>query len=94
MLLRQILYFTAVVECGSFTGAAARCYISQSAVSQQIQSLEAELGVLLLKREKRRISLTAAGEYFYRHSRMILEKTETLCRETRLIGQEQAPPTR
>ena len=43
MLLRQLSYFIAVVETGSFTGAAERCHISQSAVSQQIQALEREL---------------------------------------------------
>ena len=40
MLLRQIKYFQAVVEKSSFTEAAEACYISQSAISQQIQSLE------------------------------------------------------
>lgn len=47
MLLRQLNYFIAVVETGSFTRAAERCFISQSAVSQQIQALERELGVEL-----------------------------------------------
>ena len=46
MLFRQMRYFVAVVECGSFTEAAEQCYISQSAISQQIQSLERELGIL------------------------------------------------
>ncbi len=40
MLFRQMKYFAAVVECSSFTEAAERCYISQSAISQQIRSLE------------------------------------------------------
>ena len=44
-------YFTAVVECGSFTEAAEQCYISQSAISQQIRALEKELGVELIHRE-------------------------------------------
>lgn len=43
MLLKQIQYFITVVECNSFTEAAARSYISQSAVSQQIKALEDEL---------------------------------------------------
>ncbi len=87
-MFRQMFYFTAVVECGSFTGAAERCYISQSAISQQIRTLETELGVKLLRRENRRVSLTAAGEYFYRCSRRILDETEFLRRETCRIGQE------
>lgn len=40
MLFRQMRYFTAVVECNSFTEAAEQCYISQSAISQQIRALE------------------------------------------------------
>ena len=51
MLLRQIKYFCTIVEEGSFTEAAEKCFISQSAISQQIQSLEKELGVKLIKRE-------------------------------------------
>ena len=61
MLLRQIEYFQAVVEQNSFTAAAEQCNISQSAISQQIQALEAELGVKLLERVKRRFTLTPAG---------------------------------
>ena len=62
-------YFVAVVECHSFTEAAEQCYISQSAISQQIRTLEKELGVELLHRENRRFSLTPAGEYFYNQSK-------------------------
>ena len=65
LLLRQMRYFTTVVDCNSFTEAAERCYISQSAVSQQIQALEQELGTKLIRRANRKFTLTAAGEYFY-----------------------------
>ena len=65
MLFRQMKYFTAVVDCNSFTEAAEQCYISQSAISQQIRALEKDLGVELIRRENRRFSLTPAGEYFY-----------------------------
>ena len=54
MLFRQMKYFAAVVECSSFTEAAERCYISQSAISQQIRSLEKELGVELILNDQRR----------------------------------------
>lgn len=40
MLLRQMQYFVSVVECNSFTEAAERCFVSQSAISQQIKALE------------------------------------------------------
>ena len=58
MLLRQMKYFVAVVECSSFTEAAEQCYISQSAISQQIQSLERELGVELIRRQNRHFTIT------------------------------------
>ncbi len=86
MLLRQMKYFASVIDCNSFTEAAEQCYISQSAISQQIQSLEKELGVELIHRENRRFTLTAAGEYFYAHCKTILEQTEELIRETKRLG--------
>ena len=66
MLLKQLDYFIKVVEYRSFTKAAAAAYISQSAISQQIQALENSLGVQLLERHNRSFSLTSAGEYLYR----------------------------
>lgn len=89
LLFRQMKYFVAVVECGSFTEAAEQCYISQSAVSQQIRALEKELGVELIHRENRRFTLTPAGEYFYNQSRGILEEVEDIRRETIRIGQDE-----
>lgn len=87
MLLRQMRYFTTIVDCNSFTEAAEQCYISQSAISQQIQALEKELGVELIHRENRRFSLTPAGEYFYRQSKVLLDEVDDLRRETIRIGQ-------
>lgn len=45
MLLKQMKYFISVVECNSFTEAAQQCFISQSAISQQMKVLEDELDV-------------------------------------------------
>lgn len=81
-MIKQIRYFQAVVRCKSFTEAAEECFISQSAISQQIQALEHELGVKLLNREKRKISLTPAGEYFYQKSLMLIADFERMCHET------------
>lgn len=86
MLLRQMKYFVAVVDCNSFTEAAEQCFISQSAISQQIQALEKELGVELIHRENRRFSLTPAGEYFYRQSKVLFDEVDELRRETIRIG--------
>ena len=54
MLFKQIKYFLAIVDTGSFSEAAAQCFISQSAVSQQINVLETKLGVQLFERTPRR----------------------------------------
>lgn len=88
MLFRQMKYFIAVVECSSFTEAAEQCYISQSAISQQIRSLEKELGVELIHRENRRFTLTPAGKYFYEQSKGILNEVEDIRRETFRIGKD------
>ena len=88
MLLRQMQYFAAVVETNSFTEAAERCYISQSAMSQQIRSLEHELGVKLLERRNRSFTLTVAGEYFYTHCKDVLAAADMLVRGTRRVAAE------
>ena len=88
MLFRQMKYFISVVECNSFTEAVEQCYISQSAISQQIRSLEKELGVELIHRENRRFTLTPAGEYFYEQSKGILNEVEDIRRETFRIGKD------
>lgn len=87
-MLRQIKYFQAIARLGSFTEAAEECYISQSAISQQLQALEQELGVQLVDRSKRKISLTPAGEHFYKKSLVITADFEKLCRETVKIAHE------
>ncbi len=89
MLLRQIKYFCTIVEEGSFTEAVEKCFISQSAISQQIQSLEKELGVKFIKRENRRFSLTHAGEYLYRHGTALLLEIERICKEVKRIGRDE-----
>lgn len=87
-MLKQIKYFLAVVDCNSFTEAAEQCFISQSAISQQISALEEDLGVKLIKREKRKFSLTDAGEYLYKNGPLLIKKAEELRRETIRIGQD------
>lgn len=77
-----------MTECNSFTEAAELCYISQSAISQQITALEDELGVKLYKRSGRKFELTPAGEYFYKRGKVILEDAENLKAETARIGSD------
>lgn len=78
MLFKQIKYFLSIVDTGSFTEAAAQCFISQSAVSQQINALEAELGVQLFERSPRRLVLTNAGRYLYENGRQLVQDAARL----------------
>ncbi|ETK31248.1 LysR family transcriptional regulator [Microbispora sp. ATCC PTA-5024] len=73
MELRQLLYFVATAEEGSFTRAAVRVHVAQPAISQQIAQLERELGDRLFDRSERRVRLTPAGEAFLPHARAALE---------------------
>jgi molybdenum-dependent DNA-binding transcriptional regulator ModE len=54
--LRQMRYFVAVAERGSFTRAAEDLHVAQQAVSQQVKALEQLLGVVLLRRSTRRVT--------------------------------------
>src|SRR5262249_5500365 len=76
MELRQLAYFVAVVAEAHFTRAAERLHIAQPAVSQQIQRLESELGERLLHRDRRTVTLTAAGEALLPHARAALAQVE------------------
>jgi DNA-binding transcriptional LysR family regulator len=61
MDVRQLEMFRAVVDAGSFTGAAQRLHVSQSAISRQLKLLEEELGTLLLHRTGRGVAVTPEG---------------------------------
>jgi LysR family transcriptional regulator, cyn operon transcriptional activator len=72
--LRQLRYLITVAEEANFTRAAETLYVTQSALSQQIQTLEKAVGVALLDRSKRGVRLTAAGSILVSHAqRMLLE---------------------
>lgn len=86
MIFKQMQYFQAVVENKSFSEAAEICHISQSAISQQVKALEADLGIQLLERHNRTFSLTPAGEHFYQKSLVIMADVERLERETRRMA--------
>ena len=76
MEFRQLRYFVTLAEELHFGRAAAREHIVQSALSQQVQRLERELGVRLLERSTHHVSLTAAGAVFLAEARQILAHTD------------------
>jgi DNA-binding transcriptional LysR family regulator len=79
---QQIIGFYHVAKLGSFTKAADDTYRTQSALSQQIKSLEGELECQLFDRiGKRKLRLTSAGERFFKFSEAILEKYDYLTEE-------------
>jgi LysR family nitrogen assimilation transcriptional regulator len=78
MKLRQLRYFAKIVECGSFSRAAAEVHIAQPALSQQVAELEQTLGVSLLHRTARGVNPTPAGQALYAETLEILRHIERL----------------
>jgi len=74
--LQQLRYAVAIAEEQSFTRAAQRCFVVQSALSRQIKSLESELGVRLFARTSRKVKVTPAGEAFVKQARLCLQAAE------------------
>ncbi|MDJ1370359.1 LysR family transcriptional regulator [Gulosibacter molinativorax] len=78
MELRHLRYFTAVVESGSFTAAAAALHISQPPLSVAIAKLEAEAGVQLLQRSHRGVEPTSAGRYLLDAASRVLAEMDDM----------------
>ncbi|GAA5001537.1 LysR family transcriptional regulator [Actinopolymorpha pittospori] len=81
MELQQMRYVVAVAETNSFTRAAERCLVVQSALSHQVARLERELGARLFERTSRRVQLTPAGEAFLPAARQCLDAAERAAAE-------------
>ncbi|WP_164248277.1 LysR family transcriptional regulator [Streptomyces sp. S4.7] len=81
MELQQMRYVIAVAEMNSFTRAAQRCLVVQSALSHQIARLEKELGARLFERTSRRVRLTPAGAAFLPAARQCLDAAERVAAE-------------
>src|SRR4051794_15916471 len=81
MELQQLRYVIAVAETSSFTRAAERCLVVQSALSHQIARLERELGARLFDRTSRRVQLTHAGAAFLLAARQCLDAAERAAAE-------------
>lgn len=72
----ELAIFCAVAETGGFSAAARRLNVTKSAISKAVQKLETRLAARLLHRTTRKISLTEAGEAFYRHARRAVREAE------------------
>jgi len=76
MNLNQLKYFVAVADYQSFSKAAEQYFLTQTAISQQIQKLEESVGVPLIDRKTRPISVTPMGRVFLREARGILMRMD------------------
>lgn len=88
MDVRQLRYFTAIAEEGSLSGAAARLGIAQPSLSQHLRGLEERLGVALVTRSSRGVTLTEAGEVLLGHARHILSAVEQASEDVRRAGSQ------
>jgi DNA-binding transcriptional LysR family regulator len=83
MNLARLEVFVAVCDAGSFTLAAERLAIAKSAASQQVATFERELGVQLLHRSTRSLTLTEAGDSLLQEGRALLAQARELAERTR-----------
>ena len=74
--IRGVVGFVRTVAAGSFAGAARALGVTPVAVSKNVQRLERQLGVRLLQRSTRKLSLTEAGSIFYEHCVNIRHEAE------------------
>lgn len=86
MDLRQLRYFVAIAEEGQVTAAARRLRISQPPLSHELAGLERELGVQLVRRGPRGVTLTEAGAVLYERARRILEMASAAQNEVSSVG--------
>ena len=85
MELRQLRYLVALVDEQHFTRAAAREHVAQPALSQQIRRLEQEVGLALVERTTRRVTVTEAGRALVARARRILAEVDAAAAEMQAL---------
>ncbi len=85
----QLRYFVTVVEEGQLTRAAKRLNVAQPALSQAVAQLESDVGVKLLDRRARGVTLTSAGEAFYEKARRAVAAADDAVETARLLTRAQ-----
>lgn len=83
---RHMRYFVALAETLHFGHAAARMNMSQPPFSRQIAAIEKRLGVRLVERNSRNVSLTPAGAHFLADCRAVLDSFDAACRDVQLVA--------
>ena len=86
--------FVKIVELKSFSAAAEALYLSQSALSQQIRTLEGQLQFELFQHVPRRVILTPAGRDFYPKAKQLVALYQEAVRHARAVQQQEKPPER
>ncbi|WP_458575153.1 LysR substrate-binding domain-containing protein [Paenalcaligenes sp. Me131] len=86
MDIKPLRYFVALAETLHFGQAAARLHISQPPLSRQLTALEQSIGVKLLERNSRNVTLTAAGECFYQDAKNVLNTLEQAVHNARAVA--------
>jgi DNA-binding transcriptional LysR family regulator len=94
MQIETLKVFCDLVESRSFSRAAVRNFITQSAVSQQVKNMEARFETQLLRRDGKSVTPTPAGRIFYERSREILDSFEHMRLEMKSVGQDMAGSVR
>ncbi|HXE51076.1 MAG TPA: LysR family transcriptional regulator [Ramlibacter sp.] len=86
--LNDMLYFAEVVDRGGFAAAGRALGVPKSKLSRRVAELEAQLGVRLLQRTTRKLSLTETGEVYYRHCVAMREEADAAADAVALVQKE------
>src|ERR1700747_1896078 len=92
MELRHLRYFCAVADWHGFNRAGRALNVSQSAISEQMLDLDHEMGVPLLNRNQRQVSLTPAGEIFLEEARKVLAAADRAVEVTQRSARGETGP--